>query len=113
MFVEIAQVTMNQSTKQSLLKLKKNSWTRSSELKRFQQTFFFQIYCSVKDIKIVVLLEKGHQHDAEEEKEKKIQGFSTNRLLRSIVHQNLGNCIGFMLRKVGIHSSSNDLRRNL
>jgi hypothetical protein len=51
----------------------------------------------VKNIKIVILLENGYQHDAEEEKEKKIQGFSTN-------HQNLGNWIRFMLIKVEIHS---------
>jgi hypothetical protein len=30
----------------------------------------------VKDSKIVILLESGHQHDAEEEKGNKIQGFS-------------------------------------
>jgi hypothetical protein len=31
---------------------------------------------SVKDGKIVILLENDHQHDAEEEKENKIQGLS-------------------------------------
>jgi hypothetical protein len=32
----------------------------------------------VKDSTIVNLLENGHQHDAEEEKENKIQGFAKN-----------------------------------
>jgi hypothetical protein len=66
----------------------------------------------VKDIKIVILLDNGHHHDAEEEKEKK-KGFSTNLLLRALVHQNLDHCIRFILRKVEIHTLSNDLRRNL
>jgi hypothetical protein len=38
----------------------------------------------VKDGKIVILLDNGHQHDAEEEKEKKIQIFSNNFLLREL-----------------------------
>jgi hypothetical protein len=39
---------------------------------------FNQIYglMLVKDSKIVILMEKVHQQDAEEEKENKIQGFS-------------------------------------
>jgi hypothetical protein len=37
------------------------------------------------------LMKKSHQHDAEEEKKNKIQGFSNNFLLRRLVHQNLGN----------------------
>jgi hypothetical protein len=45
----------------------------------------------VKDGKIVILLENGHQHDAEEEKEKKIQRFSKSFLLHGFVHENLGN----------------------
>jgi hypothetical protein len=44
-----------------------------------------------KDSKIVILMKKSHQHDAEEEKENKIQGFSKNFLLRGLVHQNLGS----------------------
>jgi hypothetical protein len=36
-------------------------------------------------------LENGHQHAAEEEKEKKIQRFSKSFLLRGFVHQNLCN----------------------
>jgi hypothetical protein len=36
-------------------------------------------------------MKKGHQHVAEEKKEKKIQGFSKNFLLCELVHQNLGN----------------------
>jgi hypothetical protein len=66
----------------------------------------------VKDSKTVILI-KGHQQDAEEEKEKKIQGFSKNYLLRRLILQNLGNWIIFMLIKVEIHTLSNDLRRNL
>jgi hypothetical protein len=63
--------------------------------------------------KIVVLMKKRHQHDAEEEKEKKIQGFSKIVLLRGLVHQNLSNWIRFMLIKSEMHPLSNDLRRNL
>jgi hypothetical protein len=37
------------------------------------------------------LFENGHEHDAEEEKENKIQGFSKKFLLRGLFHQNLGN----------------------
>jgi hypothetical protein len=66
----------------------------------------------VKDSKTVILI-KGHQQDAEEEKENKIQGFSKNYLLRRLILQNLGNWIIFMLIKVEIHTLSNDLRRNL
>jgi hypothetical protein len=36
----------------------------------------------VKDSEIVILLENGYKNDAEEEKDKKIQGFSKNFLLR-------------------------------
>jgi hypothetical protein len=38
----------------------------------------------VKYSKTVILLEKSHQHDAEEKKENKIQGFSKNFLLRGL-----------------------------
>jgi hypothetical protein len=66
----------------------------------------------VKDSEIVILLENGHQNDAEEEKEKKIQGFSKNFLLCRLVHLNLGGkWITFMLTKVEIHALSNDLRK--
>jgi hypothetical protein len=50
----------------------------------------------VKDSKIIILMKTGHQHVAEEEKEKKIQGFSENFLLRGLVHQNRDNWIRFM-----------------
>jgi hypothetical protein len=66
----------------------------------------------VKDSKTVILMKKDHQHDVEEEKENKIQGFSKKFLLCGLVHQNLGNWISFMLMKVKIHTLSNDLRRN-
>jgi hypothetical protein len=48
---------MNKSTKQ--------------ELKRFQQIYSLVF---VKDSKTVVLMKKGRQHDAEDEKENIIQG---------------------------------------
>jgi hypothetical protein len=67
----------------------------------------------VKDIKTVIFMKKGHQHDAEEEKENNIQRLSKKILLRRLVHQNLGNWKRFMLIKVEIHTLSNDLRRNL
>jgi hypothetical protein len=67
----------------------------------------------VKDSKTVVFMKKGHQMVAEEEKDKKNQGFLKNLLLRRLVHQILGNWIRFMLIKVEIHTLSNDLRRNL
>jgi hypothetical protein len=66
----------------------------------------------VEDSITVIWLKIDHQHDAEEEKENKIQGFSKNLLLRGLVHQNVGNWIRFMLKKVEIHILSNDLRRN-
>jgi hypothetical protein len=53
-----------------------------------------------KESKTVILMRKGHHHDAEEEKENKIKGCSKNRLLRGLVHQNLGNWIRFMSKKV-------------
>jgi hypothetical protein len=67
----------------------------------------------VKHSKIVILLENRYQHDAAEEKENKIYGFSKNFLFRELVHQNLGNWIRFMLTKVEVHPLSDDLRRNL
>jgi hypothetical protein len=45
----------------------------------------------VKDIKTVILMKTSYQHDAEEEKENKIQGFSKNFLTYGFVYQNLGN----------------------
>jgi hypothetical protein len=36
-------------------------------------------------------MKKGHQHDAEEEKENKIQGFSKKFQFCGLVHENLGN----------------------
>jgi hypothetical protein len=65
-----------------------------------------QIYSLVfvKDSKTVIMMKKGHQHDAEEEKENQIQEFSKNLLLCELVHQNLGNWIKFMLTKVEIHT---------
>jgi hypothetical protein len=49
----------------------------------FSTNLFDQIYSLmfVKDSKIEILLENGHQHDAEE-KEYKIQGFSKSFILR-------------------------------
>jgi hypothetical protein len=41
-----------------------------------------------KDSKIVIMMENDHQHDAEEEKEKKVQVKFTASWF---VHQNLGN----------------------
>jgi hypothetical protein len=78
---------MNKSTKQ--------------ELKRFQQIYGLMF---VKDSKTVVLMKKGRQHDAEEEKENIIQGFLKNILLRGLIHQNPGKWIRFMLIKVEIHT---------
>jgi hypothetical protein len=60
----------------------------------------------VKDSKTVILMKKGHQHDAE-------GGISKKFLLHGLVNQNLGNWNRFMLIKVEIHILSNDLRRNL
>jgi hypothetical protein len=76
---------------------------------------FNQIYSlmPVKDSKTVILMKKGHQYDAEEEKENYIQGFSNKNLFRTLVYQYLTNWIRFKLRKVEIHTLSNDLRRNL
>jgi hypothetical protein len=66
-----------------------------------------------KDSKTVILMEKGHLHDAEEEKTIKFKDFPKNCLLRELANQNLGNWIRFMLIKVKIHTLSHDLRRNL
>jgi hypothetical protein len=56
-------------------------------------------------------MKKGHQYDAGEETDTKIQGFSKNFLLCGLVYQNLSNWIRFMLIKDEIHTLSNDLRR--
>jgi hypothetical protein len=59
-------------------------------------------------------LKNGHQHDADEKKRKKNQGFSKKKiLLRGHVHQILGNCIRFMLLKAETHVLSNESRKNL
>jgi hypothetical protein len=63
----------------------------------------------VKDCKTVILMKKGQQNDAEQEKDNRIQRFSKNFLL----HQNLRIWIRFILKKVEIHTLSNDLRRHL
>jgi hypothetical protein len=84
--------------------------SRSSEFQRFQKIHSLLF---VKDSKIVILMKKGHQHDAQEEKENINQGFKKKNLLRGLVHQNLSNWIRFMLIKVGIHTLSNDLSRYL
>jgi hypothetical protein len=96
---------MNKSTAQEV-------YFRDSRLSEFQR--FQKIYSLlfVKDSKIVILMKKGHQHDAQAEKENINQGFKKN-LLRGLVHQNLSNWIRFMLIKVGIHTLFNDLSRNL
>jgi hypothetical protein len=47
----------------------------------------------VKDNKTVILMK--YQHDAEKEKENKIQGFSKHFLLRGLVHPNRGNWMRF------------------
>jgi hypothetical protein len=44
----------------------------------------------VKDGKIIILFENDHQHDAEEEKENKIQGLSKKFLLLKLAHQIVG-----------------------
>jgi hypothetical protein len=66
------------------------SWIRSSELKKYSTYLFDEIYSLkfVKDSKTVVFMKKGHQMVAEEEKDKKNQGFSKNLLFRRLVrHQ--------------------------
>jgi hypothetical protein len=50
----------------------------------------YSLMC-VKDSKTVILLENGHQHDADEEIENKIHGFSKNFLVCGLVHPNVGN----------------------
>jgi hypothetical protein len=49
-------------------------------------------------------MKKDNQHDAQEEKGSKIEGFSKKFLLHGLVHQNLGKWIRFMLIKVEIHT---------
>jgi hypothetical protein len=63
-----------------------------------------------KDSKTVILMEKGHLHDAEEEKTIKFKDFQKNCLLRELP---IRTWIRFMLIKVKIHTLSHDLRRNL
>jgi hypothetical protein len=58
----------------------------------------------VNDSKTVILLENDHQHDAEEEEENEIRGFTKNYLFRGLVYQNVGNWNRFMLIKVEIHT---------
>jgi hypothetical protein len=46
----------------------------------------------VEDSIRLIRLKTDHQHDAKEEKEKKIQGFSKKKVLvRGLVHQTVGN----------------------
>jgi hypothetical protein len=58
----------------------------------------------VKDSKTEILMETGHQQDAEEEKENKIRGFFKNFLPHRLVHLNLGNWNRFVLIKGEIHT---------
>jgi hypothetical protein len=74
---------------------------RSSELKSFQQIYSLMF---VKDSIMVILFEKGHQYDAEEEEDNKIQGLTKKNPASWTRHQNLGNWIRFMLIKVEIHT---------
>jgi hypothetical protein len=102
------------SKHQTIDLVKKNCWNRSGSDERFNLTklcfmdlfigtwaistnFFNQIYSLmfVKDSKNSNFDKNGHQLDAEEEVENKIQGFWRNFQLRGLVRQNLSDSNNF------------------
>jgi hypothetical protein len=66
----------------------------------------------VEDSIRLIHLKIDHQHDAKEEKENKIQGFSKN-IPASWTYSSDRVQLRFILVKVQIHTLSNDLRGNL
>jgi hypothetical protein len=66
----------------------------------------------VQHIQEIILPENLIQNKAEEENEKKNQGFAKNFLLCRLVHWCLGSSTNFLLIKVKIHTLPKNLSQN-